>query len=203
MITFLASLCIGLALAATAGMRAFLPLLATGLAARLEWMPLAESLQWLQSTPALIALSAAVVLELVADKVPAVDHALDAIQAPVRTAAGMLAFVAVFAPSSPAWCTGLLAVVAGGAALSVHATKSFVRLGSTAATAGVANPIMSTIEDVLTLVVTVLSILLWVFAGLIAVLALVWMVFGVRKLLRLRGKGPDAAHCPTRKQVGA
>ena len=71
------------------------------------------------------------------------------------------------------------------------------------ATAGVANPVVSTIEDVLTLVVTVLSVLLWVFAGLVALLALVWMVFGVRKLLKLRGKGPDAAHCPTRKATPA
>src|SRR5688500_11906746 len=139
-------------------MRAFLPLLVTGLSARYGWTPteLAEPLRWLADTPALIALSVAVVLELAADKVPAVDHALDAIQGPVRTAAGILAFVAVFAPSSPGWATALLAIVAGGAALSVHATKSFVRLGSTTATAGVANPVVSTIEDVLSLVVTVL-----------------------------------------------
>jgi hypothetical protein len=201
-IGFVASLCVGLALAASAGLRAFLPLLVTGIAARCEWMPLAEPVRWLADTPALVALSLAVVLELAADKVPAVDHALDAIQGPVRTAAGMLAFAAVFAPSSPSWCTALLTIVAGGAALSVHATKSFVRLGSTAATAGVGNPIMSTIEDVISLVVTVLSVLVWVFAGLIALMALVWMVFGVRKLLRLRGAHPnDTAHCATRKRA--
>jgi hypothetical protein len=197
-IGFVAALCIGLALAASAGLRAFLPLLVTGVAARVEWMPLAEPVRWLAETPALIALSVAVVLELVGDKVPAVDHALDAIQGPVRTAAGMLAFSAVFAPSAPTWCTALLTIVAGGAALSVHATKSFVRLGSTAATAGVGNPIMSAIEDVLSLVVSVLSVLVWAFAGLIALLALVWMVFGVRKLMRLRGVGPDE-RCPTRE----
>ena len=198
MITFVASLCIGLALAASSGLRAFFPLLVTGLAGRLEWMPLAESLRWLSETPALIALSVAVVLELAGDKVPAVDHALDAIQGPVRTAAGVLAFIAVFAPNSPTWTTALLSIVAGGAALSVHATKSFVRLGSSATTAGVANPVVSVFEDVVSFVVTILSVLVWFFAGLIALLAITWMVFGVRKLLRGKPKA-GVEHCPTRK----
>ena len=195
--TFLAALCMGLALAASAGLRAFMPLLATGLAARTGWLPLGESFQWLGETPALVALAVAVVLEMAGDKVPALDHLLDVLQAPVRTAAGVLAFVAVMAPASPAWAVALLSIVAGGAALSVHATKSFVRLGSTSATAGVANPVVSLFEDGLCLAVTALSILLWVFAGLVALIALSWMVFGVRKLLRLRGKTPDHPACPT------
>lgn len=199
MISFLAALCLGLALAASAGLRAFMPLLAAAVAARLGWTSLGEPFQWLQETPALVALSVAVVLEVAGDKVPALDHALDLLQAPVRTAAGALACVAVVTPEAPVWATALLGLVAGGAALSVHATKSFVRLGSTAATAGVANPIVSLLEDVACLVVTALSLLLWVFAGLIALLALVWMVVGVRKLRRLRRAAPPGAACPTRE----
>lgn len=198
MITFLAALCLGLALAASAGLRAFMPLLVTAVAARLGWIPLGESFQWLAETPALIALGVAVVLEMAADKVPALDHALDVVQGPLRTAAGVLACCAVLTPASPTWATALLSIVAGGAALSVHATKSFVRLGSTTATAGVANPVVSLIEDALCLVATVLSTLLWIFAGLVALMALCWMVFGVRKLLRFRGKKVEHPACPTR-----
>lgn len=196
-IEFVAALCLGLALAASSGLRAFVPLLAAAVAARVEWVPLGQSFQWLSSTPALIALTCAVLFELVGDKVPALDHALDVIQAPVRTAAGVLAFVAVLDPASPTWATAMLSIVAGGAALSVHATKSFVRLGSSTATAGVANPVVSIVEDILCLVATVLSVLLWVFAGLVALLALAWMVFGVRKLMRLRGKKVQRDACPT------
>lgn len=201
MITFLAALCMGLALAASAGLRAFMPLLVTGVAAKLGWLPLGESFQWLGETPALIALTVAVGLEVAGDKVPALDHALDVIQGPVRTAAGILAFVAVLTPASPAWATATLSIVAGGAALSVHATKSFVRLGSSTATAGVANPVVSLVEDGVCLLVTVLSVVLWVFAGLIALLALCWMVFGVRKLLRWRGKKVEHAACPTARSA--
>lgn len=197
MVEFVAALCLGLALAASSGLRAFVPLLAAAVAARVEWFPLGESFRWLSETPALIALTAAVLFEIVGDKVPALDHALDVIQAPVRTAAGVLSFVAVVSPASPTWATALLAIVAGGAALSVHATKSFVRLGSTTATAGVANPVLSLVEDVACIAATVLSVLLWVFAGLVALVALTWMAFGVRKLLRLRGKKTDRAACPT------
>lgn len=201
-VTFFASVCLGIALAASAGLRAFLPLLVTALGARFDWLPggLSQSLSWLAETPALVALSIAVVVEVAADKVPALDHLLDTIQLPVRTAAGMLAFVAVVAPSSPGWVTALLSIVAGGAALSVHATKSFVRLGSTTATAGVANPVLSLFEDALCLVMSVLSTLLWVFAALFALLALCWMVFGVRKLMKLRGKKTVREACPTTRR---
>jgi hypothetical protein len=200
-ITFFASVCLGISLAASAGLRAFLPLLVTALGARFEWLPggLSQSLSWLAETPALVALSIAVVIEVLADKVPALDHLLDTIQIPVRTAAGMLAFVAVVAPSSPGWVTALLSLVAGGAALSVHATKSFVRIGSTTATAGVANPVLSLFEDILCLVASVLSVLLWVFAAFVAMVALAWMVFGVRKLMKLRGKKTAPEACPTTK----
>jgi hypothetical protein len=202
-ITFLAAMCLGIALSASAGLRAFVPLFAAGLAGRLGWVPVAHSLHWLTDTPALLALGAALVVEVAADKVPALDHALDVIQAPVRTAAGSLACVAVVAPDSPTWATALLAIVAGGTALSVHATKSFVRLGSTTATAGLANPVLSLIEDGLSVVGTALSLLLTAFAALVALLAVCWVVFGVRKLRRLRGKGPERAACPTARRPGA
>lgn len=188
----LVAVAIGLALSAACGLRAFVPLLAAGLAIRTGRLP--GGAEWLGQTPALIALSVAVVVEIAADKVPAVDHLLDVVGAPLRTAAGVVVASAVVA-DVPTWATALCAVVGGGAALSVHATKSFVRLGSTAATAGVANPILSLLEDVTCIAATVLSILVWFLAVLVALAALAWMVSGARKIRALRRRGTkDVPH---------
>ncbi len=194
----LISIALGLSLAASCGLRAFLPLLVAGVAARLGegWIPLSESFAWLQSTPALVALSVAVVAEVVADKVPAVDHLLDVVQAPVRTIAGMVVAAAV-AGELPGWATALFAVVAGGGtALSVHATKSVVRVGSTAATAGVANPLLSLAEDFACLVASLLSVLLWFVAIAVAAAVVGFIAWAALRLLRRPGAAETLAEAP-------
>ena len=80
----------GILLAATAGLRAFLPLLGLGLAARfLDW-PIAESMQWLSTNAALVGLAVAALVEIAADKIPAVDHVLDAVHTVVGPLTGAL-----------------------------------------------------------------------------------------------------------------
>ena len=138
----------GLGLAACAGLRAFLPLLVVGLAGRLELVPLSESFAWLATGPALVVLSVAVVAELLADKVPVVDHALDALGTLVKPGAGTLVAASVLTDLPPL-PTAVLALCTGGAvSAGVHLTKAKVRLLSTAATAGIGNPLLSVLEDV-------------------------------------------------------
>lgn len=171
---------LGLSLAASCGLRAFLPLLVLGLAGRLGGESLdlirGEAFEWIESTPALISLSVAVTVEVLADKIPALDHLLDVIQAPVRTGAGMLAAAAV-AGHLPMWATATLAIVAGGGALSVHAGKSALRVGSTATTAGTANPLISIAEDVACLGLSLLSILLGAAVICLALFVLAALIF--------------------------
>lgn len=177
-------ICLGVALAATCGLRAFLPCLVVGVLARIGQVELADAFAWLTSTPALLALSVAVVLEVVGDKVPAVDNLLDLVQTPVRTGAGIGVCAAV-AVDLPGWSRALLAVVAGGgAALTVHSGKSALRLGLTTLTGGLANPVISLLEDLLCLLATVLAVLFSAVAVVLALLALVLVVLAVRKALR-------------------
>jgi hypothetical protein len=142
------ALAVGVALAACCGLRAFVPLLATGILARTGHFHVHEHLEWLGSTPALLALSFAALVEFAADKIPALDHALDVAQTPVRTVCGALVAVAAFAPL-PTWAAVLLGLAAGGAtAFSTHAAKATVRAGSTVTTGAMANPFLSLVEDV-------------------------------------------------------
>lgn len=184
-VEIVAAACLGISLAACCGLRAFLPLLVAAIAARVGGdRLLADSFQWLASTPALVGLSVAVALEVGADKVPALDHLLDVIQGPVRTGCGILAAAAVTGADLPTWATAMLALTGGGVALSTHSAKAVLRLGSSATTGGVANPAISFLEDLLALAVSVLSVVLWVLAVVFAALTLLVLLLLARRIVR-------------------
>lgn len=196
MTDLLLSVAIGVSLAATCGLRAFLPLLLTGLGARQGYVELGDSFLWLQEPPALIALGIATVVEVVADKVPALDSLLDALQTPVRTGAGMLVAGSLSA-DLPSWAWALVTVGAGGgSAASVHVAKTALRVGSTVATGGLANPLISLAEDALALLASALSILFVVAAVVLALLAMVAMVLVAVWLWRRLNAPPAPAPDP-------
>jgi hypothetical protein len=170
-VPMLLALASGVALAASCGLRAFLPLLAVGLAARFGLLELRPGLEGLANAPALWALGTATVLELAADKVPLLDHALDAIGTVVRPVAAWVASYAVLRGWPTPWAP-LLALALGSGALVVHGAKAHARLGSTALTLGHANPLLSAAEDVTTLLLVAAAVLLPLAALLLAALVL-------------------------------
>lgn len=161
-----ASLGLAVALSASAGLRAWLPLLLTGGLARAGLVQVGESFQLLSSTPVLIALGVATVIEIVGDKVPAVDHALDVVSTFTRPLAGVLVSASVmWQVSDPMVALGVGLLVGVPAAAVPHALKSGARLASTATTGGLANPIVSVIEDGLSLAMIILAIVVPILAG--------------------------------------
>jgi len=141
-------LAMGFSLAASAGLRAFLPLFVVGVAGRLDWIPLTSRFEWLADNPALIVFGIAVVAELLADKIPLFDNFLDLFQTFTKPVAGVIVSAAVFSELSPLQTAVLAIVLGGGVATSVHLAKTKVRWLSTAATAGLGNPIISSAEEV-------------------------------------------------------
>ncbi|HKY31886.1 MAG TPA: DUF4126 domain-containing protein [Candidatus Polarisedimenticolia bacterium] len=198
-LTLGAAIATGLTLAACAGLRAFLPVLALAVAARAGLIPLAGELQWLASNTALIVLSSAVFFEVLGDKIPAVDHALDAVGMVIRPIAGGLAAVVPFAAALPGltgaqpqagdWGAGSWAVLSagalagGGLSAAVHLAKSSLRVGSTGLTFGIANPVLSLVEDGVGLAGVLLAILLplLALAGLAAAAAVAVIVLAARR----------------------
>jgi hypothetical protein len=161
-----AQVAMGVGLAACAGLRAFLPLFVVGVAGRLDVLPLSEPFAWLASAPALTVFGAAVLTELLADKVPVVDHLLDAAATVVKPVAGTVLAAAVMTELSPLEATVLGLVAGGGVSGVVHLGKAKLRLLSTVTTAGTANPILSFGEDALA------------FAGSLLALAVPLLVLG-------------------------
>ncbi len=169
----------GLGLAAAAGLRAFLPPLVVGLMARADLITLRGDLDWLAGTPALIIFATAVAVEVLADKVPLLDHALDVVGLVVKPAAGALVLAAPLVDMGPL-ATLLLALAVGGTlAGMVHVTKSALRLASTGTTGGMGNPALSLAEDGLSLTGTVLAVV----APLLLVLLLALSLLFLRKIV--------------------
>lgn len=183
-IEHVAAVLAGLGLAACAGLRVFLPLLAAGLAARFLHWELAPAVGWLSSDTFLIASGVATFLEILADKIPFLDHMLDAIQTVAAPVAGVLASVSAFFHLSPdlAW---ILAILGGaGVAGGVHFLAAATRVKSSVLTAGLGNPILSFVEDALAFLSTALAIL----APLLLLVLFVIAALGFRGLWR-RARG--------------
>jgi hypothetical protein len=179
--SILISLAAGIGIAAASGLRAFLPLLAIGIAARAGVLELHSGVAWLAGTPALIALGVATVLEMLADKIPAVDHALDLVATVIRPLGAWVGAYAVLAH----WPTPLAALIGlalGGGALGLHLTKAKLRLASSATTLGHANPVLSIAEDATAGTILVASLL----APLLVLLLVILLVWGLLKLKRSR-----------------
>jgi hypothetical protein len=186
----LSTLALAIALAASAGLRAWLPLLLAGSLARLGVLDLGPSFQFLAQNKALVVLGVATAIEMIGDKVPVIDHALDVIGTPLRPAAGALLAASVLGTvSDPLTAIVLGAAVGAPSALLPHAAKSALRAASSALTAGLANPILSLVEDVVSILTFVLAVLMP-----LLVLALLGLtLFLASRWLRRRRSAPSAA----------
>ncbi len=191
----------GTGLAAAAGLNAYIPLLALGLLSRFtDLVALPSGWVWLENPWVLGIIGVLLIVEVIADKVPALDTVNDVIQTAVRPAAGGIVFgsgtsaqtAAVSDPStffqSGSWVPVAVGIVI---ALIVHLAKAGTRAAANTALAGVAAPGLSVAEDVVSVLLVVFAILLpglvvVVLAGLIA--ALVLMIRTARRVAARRQK---------------
>ena len=169
----------GLTLAAPAGLNAYIPLLAVALAERFGWLQLREPFDGIGSWWVIGLIAVLLVVEVVADKVPAVDHVNDVVQTVVRPAAGGLLAVSASQQGTVQPVVLLIAgvVIAGG----VHAVKATARPAVNVSTAGVGAPVVSTGEDILAVIGTVLALLVPVLAAVLIVAAAVVAVVFLRR----------------------
>ncbi len=160
----------GFGLATAAGLNAYIPLLALGLLARFtDLVNLPSTWAWLENGWVIGIVAVLLSIEVVADKIPALDSVNDVVQTFVRPTAGGIVFGsgtaaetnAVADPGAFATSGQWIPVVVGVViALAVSLTKSAVRPVANVATAGVAAPVLSTIEDVTSVGLVFVAILL-------------------------------------------
>jgi hypothetical protein len=185
----LLSITLGVALAAATGFRVFLPLLVTSVAAYTGHLHLADSFAWLGTPAALAMLAVAAVVEVLAYYIPAVDNLLDALTTPLALVAGTVVSAAVITDMPPLvkWSTAIIA--GGGAAALTQGVTTLVRAKSTAFTAGLGNPVVSTAEMLAAATISLLAL-----AAPLLALALVvgFCVITVRLVRRFLRSGKPA-----------
>jgi hypothetical protein len=176
------SILLGIGLSASAGFRVFIPLLVTSVAARMGWIPLEQGFQWMSSYGAIACFSTATAVEIAAYYFPVVDNFLDAITTPMAIGAGTLLATSVLPVDNDLlkWVFGIL--IGGGSAGIIQAGTAVLRLASTKTTAGMGNPVISTVEHAAALGTSLSAIFLPVVAGLAMLLLLVFLS---RKLISL------------------
>jgi hypothetical protein len=185
----------GLGLATSAGLNAYIPLLAIGLLSRYtDLMGLPQQWAWLENEWVIGLLGVLLAVEFVADKVPIVDHVNDVIHTFIRPTSGGLAFGAAASSETvtvtdPAdfFSSNQWVPIAIGIAISfgVHGMKAAVRPVINTTTAGFGAPVASTAEDITSVVLALVAIILPILV-LVFMVALVWLFIGLMRRRRRR-----------------
>jgi hypothetical protein len=158
-------------LSASAGLNAYIPLLVIGVIAHYfpATLTLSPPFDTLANPWILILLGILVIIEMVADKVPAVNHVNDLIQTIIRPVAGAIVFAAsaqVITDIHPLLALACGVLMAGG----VHVVKAAaLRPAVTATTGGAGNVPVSIAEDIVAFFTSLFSILIPIVIGIILI----------------------------------
>ncbi len=190
MIEALAGIGTAFGLSGSAGLNAYIPLLIVALAARFPlddpFIKLAEPYNLLANWWVIGLLVILLLIEMLVDKIPAVDSLNDVIQTIIRPVAGAILFAGsanVITDISPIITLGAGVLVAG----SVHATKGVVRPVVTASTAGTGNWIVSLIEDFTAFFMSLLALILPALAGIFVIIFIGLIIWFFRRRRKKKG----------------
>ena len=180
-----ASIALGIGLAAAVGFRVFLPLLVASAAACTGHLELSQGFAWLGTTPALVMLGVATSLEILAYYVPGVDNLLDALATPAAVVAGIVISAAVMVDLPPLVKWSMAIIAGGGAAGLTQTLTALLRAKSTVLTGGFGNPVVATAELGGALIASVLALLV----PLVAIaLFMVFCWVAIRLIRRARSR---------------
>jgi hypothetical protein len=168
------SIALGIGLAAATGLRLFLPMLVISAAAYTGHLPLSENFAWLATPAALILLSVAAVVEILAYYIPGLDNLLDTLATPAAFIAGTIISAAVFTDLSPMvkWAAAIIA--GGGIAGLTQTTTAVLRAKSTVLTGTLGNPVIATAEFGGSLLVSLMALAAPLFT-LLTIVLLLWL----------------------------
>lgn len=176
----------GIGLSAASGFRIFVPFLIIGIASISGNLTLADSFSWIGTIPALITFGVATVLEIAGYYIPWLDNFLDTIASPAAIVAGIILMASVVLGMSPLLKWTLAIIAGGGIAAAIQALTGVTRVTSTATTAGLGNPIVSSVELGSSVILTVIAVFIPVIAAIVVILLLVWAVRILRKRFRFK-----------------
>ena len=191
------AICAGIGLAAACGFRVFLPLLGLSAASAFGFIDPPAGMKWLDSATAVVVFGAATAVEVAAYYVPWLDPALDTVTTPGSVVAGTVAVAAMMPDLHPSIRWSLALVAGGGAAGLVQTGTVLTRALSGASTGGIGNPVVSTVELVGSILLTILALLVPIVAALLVILLIVWTIRAIVRWRQARAARAAAGFAPT------
>lgn len=170
---------LGISLSVAAGFRVFVPLLVLSGASVVAHLNLPTDFDWLETPQALVVFAIACTLEIMGYYVPWLDHLLDIVSTPAAIIAGTVVAASLTPDINPIAQWTLALIAGGGAAGLTKGVMNLFRLTSTAASGGLTNPILATIELVLAVTLSVLAVTVPLVAG---ALLLILLIVGTQRL---------------------
>ncbi|MBD1870657.1 DUF4126 domain-containing protein [Cyanobacteria bacterium FACHB-471] len=170
---------LGISLSVAAGFRVFVPLLVLSGASVVAHLNLPTDFDRLETPQALAVFAIACVLEITGYYVPWLDHLLDIVSTPAAVITGTVVAASLTPDINPVAQWTLALIAGGGAAGLTKGVMNLFRLTSTAASGGLTNPILATIELVLAVTLSVLAVTVPLVAG---ALLLILLIFGTQRL---------------------
>jgi cbb3-type cytochrome oxidase subunit 3 len=183
----------GTGLAASAGLNAYIPLVLVGVLSRFtDVITLPDGWNWIENPWMLGIFGVLLTVEFFADKIPVVDHINDFVQTVVRPTSGGIMFGAASGShtavitdpaqyyESKQWVPVVVGVVIS---LCVHLMKAGVRAGVNAVTLGLGAPVVSAVEDTVSVGMSLAAILapFLVIFFLVLIIVLFWWAMRRRK----------------------
>ena len=183
------SLSLGLGLAAACGFRIFIPPLMMGIASRFDLYELEGSFSWVGENWAIGVFAIATLVEVGGYYIPWIDNLLDTIATPAAIIGGIFVTSASLEGDMDSGIQWMLAIIAGGSTAGVIQIGTVAtRAASTGTTGGLANPIISTLEALASIVCIILSL----FLVIIIPFVLVFLIWVAIKYIMKRNNQADS-----------
>ena len=174
----LLSLSLGLGLAAACGFRVFIPPLVMGVGSRLDLYKLEGSFVWVDDTWAIAIFAVATLLEIGGYFIPWIDNLLDTVATPAAIIGGIFVTSASLEGELDPSAQWTLSVIAGGSVSGVIQLGTVAtRAISTGTTGGLANPIISLLEAVASILCILISLFLVAIIPIV-IIFLIWKSIG-------------------------
>jgi hypothetical protein len=177
-----------------AGINLYATVAILGLASRFDWVALPPQFAVFDNDVVIVTALVLYVIEFVADKVPWVDSIWDTMHTVIRPVGGALIAVATLGDASPA-VEGLAALLGGTLAAGTHFTKAGTRAVANTSPEPFSNWILSILEDIFVLGLSMLALKYPVAAALVVAVGVVlmivfaaWIVRAVKRRWRQQGR---------------
>ena len=177
-VQILLSLSLGLGLAAACGFRVFIPPLMMGVGSRLDLYKLEGSFVWVDDNWAIAIFAVATLLEIGGYFIPWIDNLLDTVATPAAIIGGIFVTSASLEGELDSSAQWTLSVIAGGSVSGVIQLGTVAtRAISTGTTGGLANPIISLLEAVASILCILISLFLVAIIPIV-IIFLIWKSIG-------------------------